>query len=218
MDTPVQCQICLRTPSDELSFNCVSCARNAIYESRIHHASVLLEKEALGDNVEDVVKKGEERHSKGVSQNFSDPREGSSSNRWILERCQADKAEAEERTQDIQSQIEILREEIEESKAFAAERRDENSRRRAALDAAKLQLSKQQVTVLDPLKKEIRKSELELGSTHSATVEARIMLCRETADLWGFQQRKRRKGSLGRETYVIAGIPIIDLRDLNSTR
>jgi Vacuolar sorting 38 and autophagy-related subunit 14 len=51
---------------------------------------------------------------------------------------------------------------------------------------------------------------------HARTAESRFFLCRETANLYGLVQRKRRKGAGGRDAYFIGGVPIVDIRDINS--
>jgi len=48
------------------------------------------------------------------------------------------------------------------------------------------------------------------------TLEARVFLCKEAAQLYGLQQRKRKRGSSENDVYVIEEILIADLRELNT--
>ena len=45
-DSIMQCDICRRSSSERLSFHCIICARNIVYESRIRIVQMLFQNEA----------------------------------------------------------------------------------------------------------------------------------------------------------------------------
>ncbi|KAJ0421003.1 UV radiation resistance protein and autophagy-related subunit 14-domain-containing protein [Aspergillus carlsbadensis] len=53
------------------------------------------------------------------------------------------------------------------------------------------------------------------NSLHTKTAEARIFLCREVASLYGLRQKVRKRDNGLKESYMIGGVNIFDLRDLN---
>ncbi|KAL2814741.1 UV radiation resistance protein and autophagy-related subunit 14-domain-containing protein [Aspergillus granulosus] len=53
------------------------------------------------------------------------------------------------------------------------------------------------------------------NSLHTKTAEARIFLCREVASLYGLRQKVRKRDNGLKESYMIGGVNIFDLRDMN---
>ena len=212
----MECGICHRPASGQLPFNCITCARNVIYESRLFHAQVLLQKEALGKDIEHVVTAGVSTGASRSTQKSSKRYEGSPSNRILLDRLNDGRNTATERAQDSLGQIQTLREEIKRFNVDISKRRKSLAERKAALESAKRDLARHQATDIEPIQASIKKIEYRWQALHTMAVEARIFLCKEVANLYGLQHRKRRKGELGRDIYIIGGNPIIDLRDVNS--
>ena len=97
-----------------------------------------------------------------------------------------------------------------------AQKRVEFAQRRADLDAATKRLEEQTKTEVERVTKDIKRTGYHWDALHAKTAEARSFLCMEAAQLYGLQQRRRKKGTPGRDVYLIGGTPICDLRDLNS--
>ena len=134
---------------------------------------------------------------------------------WVIERAAAEQAVSEERTQEIHDHVKALREEIQNTKAEIAARKARLQKRRSEFASAK-QLSKGQTGAVENVEKGTLRTKHRWDTLHNKTAESRLFLCREAALLYGLQQRKRKKGGLGRDVYFIGGVPIADLRDINS--
>lgn len=209
----MQCDVCQRSPNNRLSFNCTLCARGALYQPRVQLAQTLLESEALGKEVEQNVN--------GVAQSNKATKSGStkapeSKTTWTVQRAVAEQTASEDKSQHIYDHVQTLREEIQNTKAEITARRMILERRRSDFASAQQELSQYRPHSVGDVEKGMRRTEYRWDTLHTKTAESRIFLCREAALLYGLQQRKRKKGGLGRDLYVIGGVPIADLRDLNS--
>lgn len=212
----MECEICLRPATSRLPFNCTSCARNAVYEPRLQHARVLLQKEALGNDVEQAVTRAQGRGGTGSLPKSARSTDASVPNRLYVGRLASEQHESAERTQTILGHVEALREGMKEIKTDIAKRKALLTQRRFALATAKKELGRQESTAAEPIEKSMAKTENRWQATHKMSAEARIFLCREAAQLYGLKSRKRQKGEVGRDSYMIGGVPIVDLRDINS--
>ena len=209
----MQCEICHRSASNRLPFNCTLCARDALYQPRIQLAQTLLHTESLGKEVEQSVvgtsRKEEPRPSAGTKASDLD-------RNWTVHRAASDQLIVDEKTQTVVSHVEALRKETQKIKAGIAARRVRLLRRRSEFASAKQELSQSQASAIELVDKGIKRTEHRWDVMHNKTAESRLFLCREVALLYGLHQRKRKKGGLGRDVYFIGGVPIVDLRDLNS--
>ncbi len=209
----MQCDICHRSVSSRLPFNCTLCARDALYQPRIQLAETLMQTESLGEEVEQNVlstsKKEKARFSAGT-------RPPDSNHTWTVHRLASEQVLAEDKTQTLLCHVEALREETKKIKAEIAARKGRLLKRRSEFTSAKQELSHSQASAVEPVNKSIKRTEHRWDVMHNKTAESRLFLCREVALLYGLQQRKRKKGGLGRDVYLIGGVPIVDLRDLNS--
>lgn len=209
----MQCDVCQRSPSNRLPFNCTLCARSALYQPRIQLAQTLLQTEALGKEVEQNVT-GVSQTNK-ATKNATTKAPGSNPT-WTVQRAAAEQRASEEKSRHIYDHVQTLREEIQKTKADIAARRKALQRRRSDLASAKQELSRCRPHPVEDVEKGMRRTEQRWDTLHHKTAESRVFLCREAAVLYGLQQRKRKKGGLGRDVYIIGGVPIADLRDLNS--
>lgn len=209
----MQCEICHRSASNRLPFNCTFCARDALYQPRIQLAQTLLHTEALGKEVEQSVvgtsRKEELRPSAGT-------KASDLNHTWTVHRAASDQLILDEKTQAVLSHVKALREETQKIKTEIAARRVRLLRRRSEFASAKQELSQSQASAVELVDKGIKRTEHRWDIMHNKTAESRFFLCREVALLYGLHQRKRKKGGLGRDVYFIGGVPIVDLRDLNS--
>ena len=175
-------------------------------------AQTLLRTESLGKEVEQIVvgtKTDRARSSAGIK--TSDP-----NSTWTVHRAASEQVISENKTQRVLSHVEALREETQKIKSEIAARKVRLIRRRSEFNSAKQELSQSQASDVEPVDKSIKRTEHRWEVMHNKTAESRLFLCREVALLYGLQQRKRKKGGLGRDVYLIGGVPIADLRDLNS--
>ena len=210
----MQCDVCQRTASGKLPFNCTLCARDTLYQPRLKHAQILLEKESIEKQIERSVG-GDPRIARSSSSSSSGKQEVNPA--WTIQRGLADQTTAEEQTQAIHTHLQLLRQEIHKMKAEIVTRKARLVRRRSELASAKQELSHSQDTAQEPLEKTIRRTTHRWDVLYAKTAESRLFLCREAARLYGLQQHKRKKGVRARDMYTIGGTPIADLRDLNST-
>lgn len=212
----MQCDICSRPGSILLPLNCSTCARNALYEPRLQYAQILLQKETLGKDIEKVLTVGKVTE-KGPSLQKS-PRdvEDLAPGQYYLESLHSRRIESLDRTRSTLSHVEALREETKSIKTQIAARKAALKKRRTAITYAEKELLQRQPTAIEPLQKSIAKTEHRWRSLHQMSAESRVFLCREAANLFGLQKRKRGKDATGRDSYAIGGVPIIDLRDINS--
>ncbi|MCJ1404928.1 hypothetical protein MMC11_008154 [Xylographa trunciseda] len=202
------CQICGRSGSSALVLNCATCARNALYEPRLQHVQSLLSKEALGREVEQALTAGKDPKRT--------PKVAHPSARTAYELSTSKLSEVVERTKTVLSHADILQNQTKEMRLEMAMRKAAQGKCRTALTAAKRDLAEEDAKATEPVQKAITKTNSTWNTLHAETVKSRIFLCREVASLYGLQQRKRKKGISGRDTYLIGGVPIVDIRDINT--
>lgn len=208
----MQCDVCFQASSSSLPFNCTTCARNALYGPRIQHAQVLLEAEQLSKEVErntSALQPARSHSGKSTATQDTHPR-------YAIERLTAEKVVSEERTGTALAQVDRLQMQTEEVREYIKKKKAELADRRSKLDTANKQLAERPRNELEPIEKGTKRTKSHWDALHTKTAEARSFLCMEVAELYGLQQRKRKKGSRGRGLYLIAGVPTCDLRDLNS--
>lgn len=207
----MQCDICLRSQSNRLPFNCTTCARTALYDPRIQLVQTLLQSEAIGKDVEShlVAKPATSKKKAATKSPEVSPT-------WTLEQTIGEQVVSTERTQDILTHVEALRKETDSMRNEVARRKARLLRRRSDLKFATDALSQREAVAIDPVEQGVRRMEHRWEAMHTKTAESRVFLCREAAQLYGLQQRKRKRGGPMRDVYLIGGIPIADLRDLNS--
>jgi hypothetical protein len=210
----IECQVCSRSATSSLSFSCPTCARNTLYEPRLHHIQAILSREALGREAEQALSKSQgPRGSQPTGTSQADGRAVATS---YNDSVTSELSRTTERTQTTLGHVEALRDEIKRMGIHIRSRRASLDQRGLALTAAKRELARQEKQAPKPVREAVTKVDSNSNALHSTTVHSRVFLCREVASLYGLQQKKRRKGVLGRDTYLIGGIPIIDIRDINS--
>ena len=188
-----------------------------LYESRIRHAQALLEKENFVREIESAVQVGS-RNASGVrSKSISgrDPRRPA--NRLMLEQTGSATSESRTKVAAVQEESQIIQAKIEKMRETLLRRKEDVARRSSNLQEAQRAFRQDQIKSEEGLQREVASVQSSWDRLHDRTAEARVFLCREAAALYGLSQRKKRKGMPGRDVYLIGGVPIIDLRDLNST-
>lgn len=206
----MQCDICLRSSSNRLPFHCASCARDVIYEQRILLAQTLLDSEAAGKAVESSIAVGPTSGQSKASTQFSE-----SSLAWAHRQAIAEGSASVKRTEGIMSHVDALRRENEKTRSDIAKRKAGNAKRWSDLKSTTI-AAQREAEALESVKKGVERMERRWDMLHTRTMESRVFLCREAAQLYGLQQRIRKKAGSVRDIYMIGGVPIPDLRDLNS--
>lgn len=204
----IECQVCLKPVTSSLPFSCPTCARNTLYEPRLQHVQAILSREALGREVEQALSKSQEPRGSQTNEKASVT--------LSYERLTSELSTTVERTQTTFGHVEALRDEIKQMGMHIRGRRASLDQRGAALTSAKGDLAQLEKRAPKPVQEAIAKTDNNWNALHNTTVTSRVFLCREVASLYGLQQKKRRKGVSGRDAYLIGGIPIIDIRDINS--
>ena len=207
----MSCHVCSRAPNSRLPFCCATCARSHLYQLRIEHARVLLENESIGKQIENAA------HGKAQDGFGESDKEavGSNTEGWAIQTSANSQTESSTRTKALRSHIETLAAEIKDKKLDISQRRLTLTRRKSDADSAKYQLMEREAAVLTAIQNSTKRTDHLWNTLHNKTAEARIFLCREAANIYGLRQKNRRVNGDLKETYVLGGMSIIDLRDMN---
>lgn len=211
----MSCHICSRAPNSRLPFYCPTCARSELYQLRIENAGVLLEKGSIESQIEHIVALG------GSSRDLADHTEGSleikdgSSKHWAIQTMGCKQAEALARTNTLVDHIGNLKSEIKNKQVDLSRRRVKLAQRYSDAESAKYQLAEREAAILTGIQNNTKRTEHLWHALHNKTAEARIFLCREAANLYGLRQQVKKKNGEFKEAYVIGGVSIVDLREMN---
>ncbi|KAI9367819.1 UV radiation resistance protein and autophagy-related subunit 14-domain-containing protein [Aspergillus egyptiacus] len=185
----MSCDICARAHSPRLQFLCPTCARNQLYDLRFKNATFLLERERLSLQIEAAVNANSAPgNSLKEHGEYKSVTGNGSSKLWTLENITNKRALSSARQKAVSSEIE---------------------------KSAKYQLAEREAACLAGIQNNIKRTDHLWHSLHSKTAEARIFLCREVASLYGLRQKVKKRDNGPKESYMIGGVSIIDLRDLN---
>ncbi|KAJ5936431.1 hypothetical protein N7454_005066 [Penicillium verhagenii] len=209
----MSCHICT-SANPRLPVLCLTCARNRLYPLRLEHTQILLEKQTLCNQIENLVTNGDPLNRHFQTEIETSETDHSSSRRWALQAILSQQAGSVSRKKDVTHHIEILRGEIEAKRADILERKARLARRRSDAESAQYQLGEREAIILTGLQNNTKRTEHLWHTLHSKTAEARIFLCREAAHLYGLRQRAAKKSDAS-QTYVLGGLAIVDLRDMN---
>lgn len=212
----MECSICMRPPGSRLRFCCPSCARNILYEPRLRNAKILLEKERLASQIEQIhslVEGADGKPRAGAVEQDAD-----ASRRWSIETSNIKRAHASNRTSDMQEHIQILRDEIKTARQEITERKAGLWKRRSEMDAVKAAVPERWTAESDKVKEMIKKTSESWDAVHDNAAETRNFLCRETAHLYGLRQRRKMRGGVVGEQYTIGGTPVFNLKEINSAK
>ena len=207
----MQCDVCKRTANNKLPFNCTFCARDALYKPRLQHAQILLQNERLERQIEEAVS-GKSKSSKEPNAKKKNPRHPE----WIIHTAENEQTFSEEKTQDILDHVQALREETRRMREDIAARKANLQRRRSDIQSTEQSFARSKAVAFQPFEKEMQNTNVRWDELHAETAKLRLSTCKDAAEVYYLQHHKRRKGSKGRDLYSICGVPIVDLRDLNS--
>lgn len=212
----MSCHVCSRGPTSRIRHFCPTCARNCLYDLRVQHATVLLEKQSIGKQIEHATVAG-----RALKESSDDSSENWSSNKEVDLNILTTQAITNETNRSsarinlLAEHIDSLRLEIENKQVDLSKRRSALAQRRSGADSATYQILDREAATLLSVENNTRRTDHLWHSLHSKTAEDRIFLCREAANLYGLRQKVKKKDGELKEMYTIGGMPITDLRDLN---
>lgn len=207
----MECDICANHISGEPGLHCPACARNILYPLRVQYATTLLSKGSLSRQVEAVVS-----GAKVGGETSVEPAKKSAeklAHTSFLEEAQ----ETQRRLDRIMEQNDILRTRIESYKKQVADQKAATTRQRQDLAKAKEQLKYTKATSIEPVEKSINSLATRHAKVYRHIVTARGYLCKQAAILANLQEvsATHNEDPPSRSIHTIAGLPLIDLRDLN---
>ncbi|KLJ06940.1 hypothetical protein EMPG_17548 [Blastomyces silverae] len=212
----MNCHVCDRGPNSQLQLLCPTCSRNQLYSLRFDHARVLVEKEAIGKEIEAAVATKETHNAEPVEGGRpGDVGSQQRSSRWAIQAAKSRASQSAARTSAILEQIGTLREEIREGREDIAHRKALLKQRRSDVESATYQVADRRASSLATVQNNTKRTEHLWHSLHNKTAQSRVFLCREAANLYRLRQRTRRRNGELVAVYTIGGVSIVDLRDLN---
>jgi hypothetical protein len=208
----MECGICAKAFDARREPFCTSCARAKLYGSRIEQAAALLGREKAHTHVEAVVRPGND----GILAALSEDADWDAITAGVKTnsvQCAKEEREAiEKKVRDITDRAVQLRKDIEEYKSLLESRKEANERRRAQLAVQQEQLDKEQARVTEPIHAAVRKARHRLNKVHSRTIDARELLCGGASSV---SSLKKTKLPDGKTQFLLRGIPVPSLKDLN---
>ena len=176
---------------------------------------MLLEKERLARRIESAVLTGSQGSEKLDKKSKNE--DTGLSQAWSQETVKARKADSEERAGEIQKHILILREEVKTARDEISQRKARLEKQREEFESIKASLPARRTAVTNKLADSVRKGSQSWLAIHKRTTDTRAFLCREAALLYGLVQKKKTRGGVLVDQYSIGGLPVVDLKDINST-
>lgn len=137
------------------------------------------------------------------------------SKHWTLQRILGKREESSARTKILADHIGALRSEIKDKKLDISQRKLELAQRYSDAESAKYHISERECATLTGIQNNTKRTEHIWHALHNRTAEARVFLCREAATLFGLRQLVEKINGELKETYIVGGVPIIHLRDMN---
>lgn len=206
----MECDVCSRVNTSQLPFYCTTCARNVLYEPRIDHAQVLVEKDYACSRITQATNKtGENEELLDV------PR---LSSRYLVELSTTEKIQADQRVDDISTHMRILREEIKSAKQEIAARKTALASRRGTIQSVQQFIVPQRNRTLEGIQTQTARKAQAWTSAHERMQKDRGLLCREVANLYGLKSKRTIRKGIASQQYSIGGVWIPDLRDINNVR
>jgi Vacuolar sorting 38 and autophagy-related subunit 14 len=201
----MQCDICFRTGGSRLPFLCPTDARNRLYEPRIQNALVLVEKDALDQQISSLLS------PQSTGQGNSPP--GGPASAPNLAATLAERDQTVDRTRQIITQADELRAKVEQARGEIAKKKALLARRKSDLASALNGVDPRRTRQVEDVEKGLRMTKYKWNQAHATTASSRAFLCGEAAKLYGLKRSRRNNGL---DEYRIGGVSIVDLRIMNS--
>ncbi|KAI9656018.1 MAG: hypothetical protein M1821_005079 [Bathelium mastoideum] len=213
----MECSVCSKPGSSDAALVCTSCARASLYPLRVGHATILLQKARLGEQIDHVLSRPNLNSSSEETTLLDGIDTGAVAKGAELERIQDEQAASEDRITLILEQSELLRKHIEDAKKEIAERKSVLNQRRSDLTSVSHEIGARRANTIGTVQRGIQKTGHRHEKVHAQIIHARASLCQEAAGLAGLKQRRRKtKDGSVREDHTIGGHALLDLRELNA--
>lgn len=197
----MNCDICLRQHHPQrLPFLCAVDARNQLYESRLAHATALVENEQL-----------EQRLNALLSDTTSATAQSPSSKRICADKWKSEHRHAVDKTSEIIARADRLRAEVDAARKDIEKRKEAISRRKSDLASASNGIAARRARQLAEVQSSMSMTKFKWNRDYEGMGATRGFLCMEAARLYGL--RRVKKGSSIR--YEIGGIEIVDPYAMN---
>ena len=207
----MDCTVCHKTFTGRRKPTCASCAQAILYQPRLAQATALLSREKAHTQAEAVVSPGNDGILAALPED-ADLDAIEKGVRWhCVERDHNARQAAEARIQNITDKAAQLRKEIESHRAFIAQRKEEQVRRRKDVPVKMEKLKDQHAQATEPLTAAIKKGNSRLKKLHERAIEARTYICQVAYSLSGLRKTKGKD----KPQFWLAGLPIPNLHDLN---
>ncbi len=188
-----------------MPFLCPTDARNRLYEPRIQNALVLVEKDALDQQISTLLSpQPTGQDSRPLGEPASAPN---------LAATLAERDQTVDRTRQIITQADELRAKVEQARGEIAKKKALLARRKSDLASALNGVDPRRTRQVEDVEKGIRMTKYKWNQAHATTASSRAFLCGEAAKLYGLKRSRRINGL---EEYRIGGVSIVDLRIMNS--
>ncbi len=181
-----------------------------VYGVRLELARVLLEKEELGRKVEAIT--NPEEPNELLDDELAILRAA-----WQKQWDDVEHEKAIDQEDELARQLVITRKEVELKKARAKELRDNLAQLKLNMYHAQEALHLGQREKYEELKEASERGQAQHDALHTKIVDAKAVLCREAAVLMRLRHAKKKtKDGAIKDCYLIAGLPLPDLKDINS--
>ncbi|RVX74477.1 hypothetical protein B0A52_01603 [Exophiala mesophila] len=191
---------------------CTACVHDLINPLRLELARILLDKETLEKKVNHVLEPDLHPPTDDENKELGTTYKEKYLAKVQMEQAITEEEEVEQRLGEKEQELDSLRAELEKQKA-------EFAQRKARLDQAKQAQLVSRQEQLSKGRQQQEKDKARNDMLHNRSVDARAVLCRETASLLRLRQvkKKSKDGSI-KECYAISGLWLPDLRDINNMR
>lgn len=199
----MQCDICFRTGGNKLPFLCPTDVRNQLYGHRVQNAQILLEKDALDQQITALLPKPADGNKAP----------GASVNRAKIDAMDSERDQAVDRTRQIMTRADELKAKVEQAKADIAKRKTSLDQRKSGLASASSGIENRRRRQLEEVEQSIKRTRYVWNKDHAGLTSSRTFLCAEAAKLYGLRRIGKNNGL---EHYIIGRVGIVDLRTMNT--
>ncbi|KAG8623654.1 hypothetical protein KVT40_008630 [Elsinoe batatas] len=214
----MECGICSKRFGKQRQPNCPSCVRASMYTPRFEQVNALLDREKLQKQIQTVLKPPSQLGSSDISSTSQIVDLTEASRKLEVEQQRSQVRAVESRLEVIREQQQLLKSQIAQAKKDNVARRREQEHKKQRVSDARKKVQADHVAQAELVLSESKRLNNRLAKVHKHTMEGRQKLCMETALLAGLnlKRRRRRDGTISDDRYMIGGISIPDLRELNT--
>ncbi|WPH02350.1 Hypothetical protein R9X50_00521300 [Acrodontium crateriforme] len=207
----MSCDICGQSFSAQRKPLCSSCAKAAVYISRIEQAAALLSRENAHTHIEAVVRPGNDGVIAALPHDADWDAISTAVKHHGVIRAKAAQETIENRINHITKKAIAVKEQMEAYRTWMSQQKDGILRRREELANESKELQRYKAQAIEPVESAIKKARHRLERLQNKTADARSVLCREAALLGGL---RKTKGNDGHSEYWLGYVEIPDLRRL----